>query len=95
MHTVADAVDHAGSVTVRNDAGERQRAATKSGPRLDVGRVYAGPPQANAHLARARLGIGQIADDKHVARRPGPFVVRSLHPCLRSLEPSATWPADL
>ena len=78
IDAVADRIDHACAVAMRDDAWPCQWTPT---PALHVGRVDAGHGDFHANLAGARLGRIHVADRQYVARRTVAFVPGSLHPC--------------
>src|SRR5581483_11671482 len=67
-HALAHPVDLAGAVAVRDDEGVAGPVAGAA-PAVAVGWVDPREADAHAHLAGARLGIGQLADFEHRARR--------------------------
>ena len=67
-HAVADPVDLAGAVAVRDDARERD-LAVDAGAALDVGRIDAGGREPHPHLAASGFAGLDIADAQHLAGR--------------------------
>jgi hypothetical protein len=68
VDTVADRVDRACPVLVRDDLGKRELPAA----RLPVGRIDAGNPHGDANLTRSRLGKRTLDQTKDV----GPTCLR-------------------
>src|SRR6185503_12275565 len=77
-HAVADRVDDAGAVTVRDDARPGDLAG-RALARFDVGGVDAGGGELDPHFARAGLRRCDVADLQHLARGPVLLVPTRLH----------------
>ncbi len=80
----AHAVNLAGAVAVRNDAGESDLAG-QPGAAFDIGRVDAGGGEAHPDLTPSRLWRLQFRDPQHVAGRSVRLVVGSAHGCSLAL----------
>ena len=79
-HSLADAIDDAGAVLVRNDPRERERGAARStAPRFDVGRVHARRVDADAYFAGTGLRLSELPRPQDVAGGSLIFVPRSEH----------------
>src|SRR4029450_10639863 len=78
--TRAHAVNLAGAVAVRNDAGESDLARQPRAA-FDVGRVDAGGGEAHPDLTPFRLRRLQFRDPQYVAGRSVRLVIGSAHGC--------------
>src|SRR5262249_16798640 len=83
---VAQHVDDAGAVAVRNDAWKGD-LAREAGARLHVRRIDAGRGEPDAHLAGTGTRRLDLADLKHIAGGSVPFVIPGTHLSLPSLSP--------
>jgi len=76
--TIADGVDHAHAVAVRDHARERH-AGPAASARLGVRRIHAGPVQPHAHLAGIGHRVRNVAELQNLRGRAVAFVEGSLH----------------
>src|SRR3954453_7794497 len=76
---VAGRVDDARPVAVRDHPRVRHPLTDPVAPLLRVARVDARDSDADANLARSRLGVGHLADLKHVRRGSRPVIPSCEH----------------
>ena len=60
-HAVADRLDHPGAVAA-GDVGERREHGVGSRADVGVDRIDTGSPDPHEHLARSRLGVGDLVE---------------------------------
>src|SRR6266567_187340 len=75
---LADGIDHACPVVMRYLEAV-DRPGRRAAARLPVGRVDAGQPDLDPHLAGARFGPLDVGDPEHLVRVPVAVVERSSH----------------
>ena len=80
VDAVADRVDDARPVAVRDHPRIRHPVADPVAALLRVPGVDARDSDADANLARSRLGVGHLADLQHLRRRARPLVPSCEHP---------------
>ena len=68
VHAVADGVDHAGTVAVRDDPRETHRISKPAGALLRIAGIDAGEANPYPDFARARFGSRQLPDLQHLCR---------------------------
>src|SRR6516164_6814157 len=79
VHSVADGVDHAGAVAVRDDPRKAHRSSLPAGALLGVAGIEAGEADSNPDLTRAGLGIRQLSHLQDICRRTLPVIPGRQH----------------
>jgi hypothetical protein len=71
---LADGIDDAGTVTVRNDPREWHPVSEPVATFLRIARVHAREDEPDADLAGAGLTLSHLANLEHLRRQSGPFL---------------------